>query len=267
MKQILSFVGNISFTDLLDIFVVSIIVYRFFRLIQGTRAVQIIIGLVSVCLLYFGSIRYQLYTLNWLLTHFFEYFFLILIILFQDQIRNTLVMMGRAYHFRRQTATLRDEQIEEVVAACGALSRERTGALILFEKTNGLLNFTETGTKLNCDIHSDIIYSLFQNNSPLHDGAVIISDKKILAAGCFIPLSKNIEIDRHYGTRHRAALGVSEITDAVVVIVSEESGKINICFNGIFYLMSDEAKLRKYLRKFIFNNTAEALTELKAELG
>ena len=138
-----------------------------------------------------------------------------------------------------------------MVAACLALSKERTGAVIVFEKNHGLLNYTSTGTRLDAKVHSDLIYSLFQYKSPLHDGAIIIYNGLIQAAGCFLPLSKNVEIDRHYGTRHRAALGITEISDAVVVTVSEETGKINICYNGVFHAMDTEELLRKYLRKFL----------------
>jgi diadenylate cyclase len=195
------------------------------------------------------------------LNHFFDYFFIIIIILFQDQIRQTLINIGKTSIFKRTTSSLYDEQVEEVVTACGALYREKTGAIVVFEKTNGLLNYAETGTSLNCEIHSDILYSLFQTNSPLHDGAVIISGQKIQAAGCFLPLSKHVEIDRHYGTRHRAALGITEVTDAVVVTVSEETGIMNICYDGTFYAMEDENTLRKFLRKFLTENVREAISE------
>src|SRR5690606_4983125 len=180
-----------------------------------------------------------------------DYLFIILIVLFQDQIRSALVSLSGTQLLGRNEKSKFDQQIEEVVAACSALSKERTGALIVFEKNHGLLNYSTTGTRLDANIHSDLIYSLFQYKSPLHDGAIIIYNGVIQAAGCFLPLSKNVEIDRHYGTRHRAALGITEISDAVVVTVSEETGKINICYNGVFHLMDTEELLRKYLRKFL----------------
>ena len=152
-----------------------------------------------------------------------------------------------------------DEQVEEVVLACTALSREKTGALVVFEKNHGLLNYVQTGTKLDSRIHSDIIYSLFHQSSPLHDGAIILYDNRIQAAGCFLPLSRNVEIDRHYGTRHRAALGITEVSDAVVVIVSEETGRINLCHLGVFYYMEDENMLRKFLRKFLSEDSTSGV--------
>ena len=139
------------------------------------------------------------------------------------------------------------------MTACSALSKEKTGALILFERNHGLLNYSSTGTKLDSKIHSDLIYSLFQNSSPLHDGAIIIYQNRLQAAGCFLPLSKNLDIDRQYGTRHRAALGISEISDALVIIVSEESGNISLCFNGNFKVCNDEHELRKELRTNLYS--------------
>ena len=264
MRQLLSYLENFAFNDLIDIFIVSFFFYRFLLLIQGTRSVQMLFGIMSLGTLYWVSVNYQFYSLNWILNHFFQYFFIILIILFQEQIRSALISVGIASWFRKG-GSLYDEQIEEVVSACGALSRERTGAIIVFEKSNGLMNYADTGTALNCDIHSDIIYSLFQSNSPLHDGAVIISDKKILVAGCFLPLSKDVEIDRHYGTRHRAALGITELTDAVVITVSEETGNMNICHNGVFYLMQNEDLLRKYIRQFLMEDVRGVIGELNTE--
>jgi len=230
---------------------VSMIIYRFLIIVQGTRAYQMLFGIFALAILWWFSQLYELYSLSWILQNFFDYLFIILIVLFQDQIKSALVSISSAKFLGRNGRTKFDQQIEEVVAACTALSRERTGALIVFEKNHGLLNYSSSGTRLDSRVHSDIIYSIFQTKSPLHDGAIIIYNGVIQAAGCFLPLSKNVEIDRHYGTRHRAALGVTEITDAVVVTVSEESGRINICYNGVFHYMDNEELLRKYLRKFL----------------
>jgi diadenylate cyclase len=253
---------NFTFNDLFDILIVAFIVYRFLLIVQGTRAVQMLVGIAALATLYWGSLSYELYSLNWLLNHFFDYFFVILIILFQEQIRAALVSFGEARIFGKKKGALYDEQIEEVVAACSALSRERTGALIVFEKNHGLLNYSLTGTRLDAKIHSDILYSIFQSNSPLHDGAVIIFANRIQSAGCFLPLSKNVEIDRHLGTRHRAAIGISEVSDAVVIIVSEETGRMSITHDGKFYAMETETELRKNLRKLLLNNEIASKVEL-----
>ncbi len=264
MHSLPSYLENFAFTDAIDILIVSFIVYRFLLLVQGTRAVQMIVGIMVAGSLYWFSITYKLYSLNWMLNHFFQYFFIVLMILFQEQIRTALISAGKVTWLRRGES-LKDEQVEEVVTACGVLARERKGAIIVFEKSSGLMNYADTGTILNCEIHSDVIYSLFQNSSPLHDGAVIVTEQKILAAGCFLPLSKNVELDRHYGTRHRAALGLTELTDAVVITVSEETGRMNICHQGVFYFMEDEKTLRKYIRQFLFEDTREVITEIKAK--
>ncbi len=251
MQQLGILLANFRFIDLLDMAAVSVILYRFLLIIQGTRAYQMLFGIIALAFTYSLSRYYELYSLSWVLQNFFDYLFIILIVLFQDQIRSALVSISSAKFIGSNAHSKFDQQIEEVVAACQALSRERTGALIVFEKNHGLLNYSSSGTRLDSRIHSDIIYSIFQTKSPLHDGAIIIYNGVIQAAGCFLPLSKNVEIDRHYGTRHRAALGITEISDAVVVTVSEETGRINICYNGIFHLMENEELLRKYLRKFL----------------
>jgi diadenylate cyclase len=251
LQQLGILLANFRFLDILDIVAVSIVVYRFLMIVQGTRAYQMIFGIVALALSWWISQYYELYSLSWILQNFFDYLFIILIVIFQDQIRSGLVSITSTRLIGRSGRSMFDQQIEEVVAACSALSRERTGALIVFEKNHGLLNYSSTGTRLDSRIHSDIIYSIFQTTSPLHDGAIIIYNGIIQAAGCFLPLSKNVEIDRHYGTRHRAALGITEMSDAVVVTVSEETAKINICYNGIFHYMENEEQLRKYLRKFL----------------
>lgn len=244
---------NFNASDVVDICIVAVILYRFFFIIQGTRATQVLLGTGAIAAMYWISLSFELYSVNWLLKNFIEYFFIILIILFQEQIRSALAELGQAKIFGKKKKDYYDSQIEEVVTACSALSRERTGALIIFERSHGLLNYAITGTRLDSKIHSDILYSVFQSTSPLHDGAVILYENKIQAAGCFLPLSKNIDLDRHYGTRHRAALGVSEVSDALVVIVSEERGKISVCSNGRFKECDDERELRKQLRVQLYS--------------
>lgn len=251
MQQLGILLTNFRFIDLLDMVAVALIMYRFLIIIQGTRAYQMLFGIVALAILWWVSQFYELYSLSWILQNFFDYLFIILIVLFQDQIRSALVSISSTKILGRNDRSKFDQQIEEVVAACSALSRERTGALIVFEKNHGLLNYSSSGTRLDSRVHSDIIYSIFQTKSPLHDGAVIIYQGSIQAAGCFLPLSKNVEIDRHYGTRHRAALGITEVSDAVVVTVSEETGRINICYDGVFHYMETEEHLRKFLRKFL----------------
>lgn len=251
METLVSYLTHFRLIDLLDILVVAFIIYRFLLVLQGTRAAQILLGILALALLWALSAIYELYALSWLLNFIFDYLFILVIVLFQEQIRSILVSLSSTKFLSRTNKDYFDQQIEEVVDAALALSREKTGALIVFEKNHGLLNYSMTGTRLNAKVHSDVIYSLFQTKSPLHDGAIIIYNGEIQSAGCLLPLSKNVDIDRHFGTRHRAALGITEVSDAVVVAVSEETGKINICYAGRFHLMDHEDHLRKTLRKFL----------------
>ncbi len=250
--------------DILDIFVVAFIFYHALFIIHGTRAVQMLIGLGILFLLFWFGLTFQLHSLNWLLSHFFEFFILIIVIIFQDQIRTALSQVGgRKNLFKFFGQDEEDFDLEEVVETMGALSREKIGALVVLERKNGLQNYINTGTRLKSQVHSDILYAIFQSSGPLHDGAVIISDGMIEAAGCFLPLSKNVEIDRHLGTRHRAALGITEISDAVVITVSEETGRMSICLNGQFYACDNESVLRQYLKHlWLSDSLDESLTPL-----
>ncbi|MBD64299.1 MAG: TIGR00159 family protein [Halobacteriovoraceae bacterium] len=253
MDILFSLFENFTLTDSLDIIIVAIILYQFFTIIQGTRAVQVLVGTAAIATLYWFSLSMELYSLNWLLQHFFDYFFVIVIILFQEQIRSALAIFGNAGVFTRKKNQYYDTQIEEMISACMALRREKTGALIVIERNHGLLNYSATGTRMDSKIHSDLLYTIFQPSSPLHDGAVIIYQNRIQSAGCFLPLSKNIDLDRHIGTRHRAALGISEVSDALVLVVSEESGKISLCINGRFIHCEDESTLRAQLRMHLYS--------------
>lgn len=235
--------------------IVSFILYRFLLIIQGTRAVQMIAGIAALFTLYWLSLYYAMYSLNWILNHFFDYIFVIVIILFQEQIKSALASFGETGRFFSKKGFYLPAHVEEIVSAAMALSRERIGALIVFEKQHGLLNYANTGTLLESNVHSDIIYAIFQTSSPLHDGAIIIHGDQIKSAGCFLPLSKNVEIDRHFGTRHRAAIGLSEVSDAVVLIVSEESGKINLSAAGNMIKIDNEGHLRSQLKLLLTTDT------------
>ena len=260
---------QVGVNDIVDIFIVSILMYQVLLIVHGTRAVQMLFGLLFLIVLYWLGVSFRLYSLSWLLEHFFDSFIIILVILFQDQIRSALASVGgRRLFFSGADGKGDDFNFEEIIEACNVLSKQKIGALIVFERTNGLLNFINTGTRLGSQVHSDILYAIFQSSSPLHDGAIVISRGKIAAAGCFLPLSKNIEIDRHLGTRHRAALGVSEITDAIVITVSEETGKINLCLGGNFYECPSENALRQYLKHIWLNNKLDqSLTPIKVQEG
>ena len=200
-------IEHISWKDLVDVIIVSILIYQLLMIVHGTRALQMLVGIGMLFILFWVGLTFKLYSLNWILAHFFDSFFIIAVVLFQDQIRAALATVGSkksliGFLTKKET----DFDFEEIIEACGAMSREKIGALIVLERSNGLLNYMNTGSTLDSKVHSDIVYAIFQSSSPLHDGAIIISNGKVAAAGCFLPLSKNVEIDRHLGTRHRSPL-------------------------------------------------------------
>lgn len=220
---------QLRWQDALDIALVYFLVYRLLLLIRGTRAVQILTGLGIVSVAYILSDRLKLFVLNYVLKQFFDYLFLIMVILFQDEIRRALANMGRNPFQSSSTARSRAAAVlEEICKASNILAARRTGALIVLERQHGLKNYAESATKLDAEVSAELLVSIFQNDSPIHDGAVIIQGGKILAAGCFVPVTLEAEMDRNLGTRHRAAVGLTQETDAVVVVMSEERGEISL---------------------------------------
>ncbi len=229
--------------DLLDVAIVAFIVYRLLNLIRGTRAVQMLIGLGVLTGGFFLSSQLELYSTHWLLSNFFDYFVFIIIVLFQDDLRRALTRMGKNPFLLSVESENRIEMVDEVVRAATQMAKSRIGALIVIERDTGLKNFMDTGSKVDAKVRAELLYSLFLVDSQLHDGAVIISNDRLASAGCFLPLSKNPDIDRHLGTRHRAALGLTEETDAIVVLVSEEAGQAHIVQSGEMIKNLNESQL------------------------
>jgi diadenylate cyclase len=220
---------SISWWDLLDIALVSVLVYELLLLIRGTRAVQMALGGSFLIGLYFVSRWLQLETVNWVIRNLAAYVVFAIIVLFQSDIRRALAHFGRAPFFRYfERVSSAEESIEELVVAAGSLASRRIGAIIVIERQIGLRNYIEGGIPLDATITYDLIASIFQPGSPLHDGAVIVQADRVAAAACFLPLSVNPRVSRELGTRHRAALGVTEDSDAVAIVVSEESGAISL---------------------------------------
>ena len=251
METLLVLWKNVRWKDFVDIFIVAFLIYQLLINARGTRAIQMFIGIGLLLMLFWLGLTFELYSLNWILTHFFDSFFLILIVIFQDQIRNALARFGTGTGKFGFSKDPEFDYLEEIVEACTVLKKEKIGTLIVIERSQGLLNYTSTGTSMTCDVHSDVLYAIFETRSPIHDGAVIISDGKIEAVGCFLPLSKNIDIDKQMGTRHRAGIGITENTDAVSIIVSEETGSINVAIEGVLYYCKNQKALRQYLRHLV----------------
>lgn len=221
--------SRIGWWDLLDIAIVSLLIYELLKLLRRTHAVQILMGAGLLLLLYYAAQFTPLQTLNWLIGDMFGYAVFAVIVLFQGDIRRALTRLGRAPFFRyvNRPAAI-DETIEEVVATLRMLAERKTGAIVAIERAVGLRNYVESGIPLDAKVGCDLLVTVFQPGSPLHDGAVLIQQDRIAAAACFLPLSADTPVARNLGTRHRAAIGLSEETDAVVLVVSEETGLVSL---------------------------------------
>src|SRR5512138_1700483 len=224
---------DVGWADALDIAIVSFLLYELLLLIRGTRAVQMALSGGFLLLLYFLSQWLQLETVNWVIRNLATYVVFAIIVLFQADIRRALAHFGRAPFFRYlERASSADETVEEVVYAATTLSSRHVGAIIVFERQIGLRNYIEGGIPIDATVTYDLLATIFHPGSPLHDGAVIVQGDRIAAAACFLPLSVNPRVSRELGTRHRAALGLTEENDAVAVVVSEETGQIGLALDG-----------------------------------
>jgi diadenylate cyclase len=219
-----------------EIFIIFIVLYTILRIMQGTRGAGILRGLaftlviVTIVILFFVK-KFELYTVNWLITEFLPVLIIPIIILFQPEFRRALIRLGHSQYFRMFVKS-EIQVAKEIITAVTALSANKIGGLITIEREDGLGNYIEGGVKINSDISSDLISTIFWPGTPLHDGAVIIQEVKIAAAGCLFPLTENENISKTCGTRHRAGIGITEDTDAISIIVSEETGLISVAVGG-----------------------------------
>ena len=237
-------------TDAIDILLVATVLYRVFVMFKETRAVQMLLGLGGLMVASFLARRFDLFSTSWLLDNFWSFWVLALIVVFQPELRRALTQLGQSRFFQGVTAGVREQQahlMDDVVKAADALASKRIGALLVLERSTGLRNYAELGVPLDALVSSDLLVSLFLPYSPLHDGAAFIRGDRIAAAGCFLPLSRNTQLGRNMGTRHRAGLGLAEETDAVVLIVSEEAGRISLAVDGQMESPLDLDALRRRL--------------------
>lgn len=241
------FLSQLRWQDLIDVIVVSYIIYKVFFLVKGTRAARMLIGVGVLLAFSLISRFFELYTLDWLIQSFWTQIVIVLIILFQPEIRKALAQMGETSLLHRFSSAEEMKTIEEIVKASQSLANRKIGALIVFERDVSLSDYIEIGVPLDAKVTKELLISIFHPTSPIHDGAVIIKGNKILAAGCFLPIKLGAELSKTYGTRHRAALGITEETDAVAVIVSEETGTVSLAFNGQLESNLDMEKLRNRL--------------------
>jgi uncharacterized protein (TIGR00159 family) len=235
--------------DIADVLLVAFALYWVLLLIKGTRAMQMGVGLALVFILYQAAKRLGLVTLYAMLDTLLTSLVLIIVVIFQNDIRRALMRFGRRPLFTSAHSALEGQVVDEVVKAASSLAQKRIGALVVFERDALLDEFIEPGTVLDAAVSRELIYSIFipSFENPMHDGAVIIRDGRIQQAGAFLPLTASPKLDRALGTRHRAAIGLSEETDAVVVVVSEERGAVSLCFNGNIVRNLDAGSLRSAL--------------------
>lgn len=257
----IKYVQLLRISDVIDVLIVAIILYYLINLLRETRAMQLAKGLIFLFVVFFLSEWLKLNALNYILGTVAQIGMFAVIVLFQPELRNLLERMGRfnvgnIIDFAGNTSEEDvNSAIESVAVAAANMSASRTGALIVMERTTRLGEFISTGTMLDAKVSSGLLENIFVPNTPLHDGAVIMRGGKIVTAGCLLPLTANNNLSRDLGTRHRAAIGLSEVTDAVIVVVSEETGKISIALNGSLTRNLSGETLEKALKKIMFQHT------------
>lgn len=232
--------------DIIDVGIVSFIIYKMILLVRGTRAVQLLKGIFVLVGTWAISTWFNLYTLKWLMNQMFTFGVVSVLIIFQPELRRALEQLGRGKLFSRTYSMERDavsEQVDGVIKAVQYMASRKIGALVVFERNTGVSELIESGIQMESRITSELLINIFTPNAPLHDGAVIIRGNQIMAAGCYLPLSENPFISKELGTRHRAAIGVSEVSDAISVVVSEETGQVSLSLNGMIVRDINEESL------------------------
>lgn len=247
-------IGNLDLFNLLinaiDILLVTYLIYKLIMVIKGTKAVQLLKGIFVILIVTLISEKLEFQTLNWIMQQILSWGVVAFVIIFQPELRRALDQLGRGRFFSR-TGNREDEEqeriVEAIVKATDYMAKRRIGALISMERETGLADYIETGIPLNANISSELLINIFIPNTPLHDGAVILQKNTVAAAACYLPLSESPFISKELGTRHRAALGISEVTDSITIIVSEETGAISLTKNGELYRDLKLDKFRELL--------------------
>ncbi|MCX8084936.1 MAG: diadenylate cyclase CdaA [Calditerrivibrio sp.] len=237
---------SITIFDVVDIAIIAFLIYRVLLLIKGTIALRMTLGVIIILIFSSFSTLFGFKATSWVLSNLTGYLFLSIIILFQPEIRRALAIIGDTKVFNKNNS-LNLFIIDEIVKAVTVLANKQIGALIVIQREIDLLPYIQVGTTLNSDLNKDILISIFIPHSPLHDGAVIVINGKITYAGTILPLTKRVDLDKKFGTRHRAAMGITEETDAVCIVVSEERGTITVSYRGNFTSELDSDTLRETL--------------------
>jgi len=247
-ESILAFVSEIKITYIIDIGIIAFVFYKLLGLIKETRAEQLVKGFLIILIISKLSEWAKLYAINYILESTFTIGLIALVIIFQPELRKALEHLGRSQWLlsnnKKGSVEEQMRSINEIVDAVSVMSRKKIGALIVIERLIGINDIIETGTKLDANISADLLMNIFFPKSPLHDGAVIIKNNRLMAAGCLLPLSSNKYISKELGTRHRAAMGMTESSDSLIVIVSEETGAISMAVEGKLQRFLDTTTLR-----------------------
>ena len=247
--MIIELITKIKLQHIIDIMIVAYLIYRFFLAIKGTRAFQMVVGLGILFAAWKIASLSGLSTLNWIFQHFWGISVLIIIILFQPELRRVLAQVGQHRFIEAFYKTEKSLTIDIIVRSAVSLANKKIGALIVIERESNLNNYIESGIEIDALPSRELLNSIFNPKSPLHDGAIIIKNGRVAIASCFLPLSLNPNISKSLGTRHRAAIGLTEETDAVTIVISEETGTISIAISGKMTKDLDAVTLRKVLQK------------------
>ena len=235
---------------LLDISILAFLIYQVYKILVQTRAVQLIRGAFIVSILYLAAYTFQLDTILWIMNRLGTVLIIIIAIVFQPELRSIFIRVGRGEWFKL-SHNARPFHVDTVINAVEVLSDRRRGALIVFPRRVGIKNIIESGAKINAEISSSLILTIFGYDTPLHDGAIIVQGGKIISAGCFLPLSEQVDIRRSFGTRHRAALGIAEDTDSVTLVVSEETGALSLSYDANLYYDLGTKEIKKRLTRLL----------------
>ncbi len=251
---------------LLDISILAFLIYQVYKILVQTRAVQLIRGALIVSILYLAAYILQLDTILWIMNRLGTVLVIIIAVVFQPELRSICIRVGRGEWFKL-SHNAKPFHVDTVINAVEILSNRRRGALIVFPRRVGIKNIIESGTKINAEISSSLILTIFGYDTPLHDGAIVVQGGKILAAGCFLPLSEQVDIRRSFGTRHRAALGIAEDTDSVTLVVSEETGALSLSYDTNLYYDLETREIKKRLTRLLNfpNEGSEELEEPDSE--
>ncbi len=250
-------ISELRWQDIFDIVLVTIIFYRILLIIKGTKAEKMLLGLGVLVIISFFSKYLELYTLDWIVSSFWGQVVIVVIVIFQPEIRRALARMGETSILQSLTPAEELKSLEEIIRAIISLSNKKIGALIVIERDVSIKDYVEIGVPLDAKVSRELLLSIFHPTSPIHDGAVVIKGNRVIAAGCFLPISLEAALSKDYGTRHRAGIGITEETDAVSIVVSEETGAISVGVNGKMESNFDMHTLRDKLTELFTKSKKE----------